>query len=314
MHWPAPILTDSGGFQVFSLGELRKLTEEGVRFRSPVNGDAGVPDARRSRSRCRRALGCRHRDGVRRMHAVPGRARPVARESMELSLRWAARSRAAFDARGNPNALFGIVQGGMCTAAARARRSQRSRGIGFDGYAIGGLAVGEPAGERSRVLDALAPRLPADRPALPDGRRDAGRHRRGRRARHRHVRLRDADAERAQRPPVHARAASCASATRRTSDDLGRSTPGCGCYACRNYTRAYLRHLDRCNEILGARLNTIHNLHYYLGLMRRIRTAIEAGPVRRLPCDVLPGRRGSRRVVERSSQDASGIIRRLFLP
>ena len=161
MHWPAPILTDSGGFQVFSLADLRKLDEEGVRFRSPVNGDPVFLSPEVSIDVQTRL----DSDVVMVFdECTPYPASEnVARESMELSCRWAARSRTAFDARGNPNALFGIVQGGIHLPLREASLAALVR-IGFDGYAIGGLAVGEPAEERNRVLDALAPALPADRP------------------------------------------------------------------------------------------------------------------------------------------------------
>jgi queuine tRNA-ribosyltransferase len=196
-----------------------------------------------------------------------------ARRSMELSMRWARRSRDAFGALGNPNALFGIVQGGT-HAGLRLESAAALREIGFDGYAVGGLAVGEPAEERNGVLDVLEPALPGDRPrylmgvGTPSDIVEAVR--RGidmfdcvmptRNARNGHlftsqgvVKIRNA---------AH-------------QGDTGPLDPECACYTCRNYSRAYLRHLDRCNEILGARLGTIHNLHYYLDLMRRIRAAIE---------------------------------------
>jgi queuine tRNA-ribosyltransferase len=273
MHWDGPILTDSGGFQVFSLATLRKITEEGVSFRSPINGDAVMLTPERS-IQVQRDLGSDIVMIFDECTPYPA-TEDEARRSMELSLRWAARSRAEFDRRENPHALFGIVQGGMYESL-RHSSAAGLRSIGFDGYAIGGLAVGEPKAERERVLEAIEPALPADRPrylmgvGTPEDLVEAVR--RGidmfdcvmptRNARNGHlftstgvVRIRNAQYEM----------------------DTGPVDPACGCYTCANYTRAYLRHLDRCNEILGARLGTIHNLHFYLDLMRQIREAIAAG-------------------------------------
>jgi len=270
MHWERPILTDSGGFQVFSLGAMRKITEQGVHFRSPVNGSPIFMGPEES-MQVQRELGS---DIV--MIFDECTPYPVAEngaaQSMELSLRWAQRSREAHG--DNPAALFGIIQGGVYSGL-RARSLERLADIGFDGYAIGGLSVGEPPEDRWRILDFLASRLPAGKPhylmgvgtpedivaAVARGidmfdcvmpTRNA---RNGHLFTHRGVvRIRNA---------VHAR-------------DTGPLDPLCDCYTCRNYSRAYLRHLSRCNEILGARLNTIHNLYYYQSLMRDIRSAIEA--------------------------------------
>jgi queuine tRNA-ribosyltransferase len=271
MHWQRPILTDSGGFQVYSLGEMRKITEEGVHFRSPVDGARVFMGPEESMD-IQRALGSDVVMIFDECTPYPATERE-ARESMELSLRWAGRSRAAH--AGNPNAQFGIVQGGVFTDLRQASL-EGLQAIGFDGYAVGGLSVGEPAGDRWRVLDFLAERLPADHPrylmgvGTPEDIVEAVR--RGidmfdcvmptRNARNGHlfthsgvVRIRNA---------VH-------------EGDTRRLDEACDCYTCRNYSRAYLRHLFRCNEILGARLNTIHNLAYYQGLMGDIRAAIEAG-------------------------------------
>ena len=271
IHWQRPILTDSGGFQVYSLGEMRKISEQGVQFRSPVDG-ARVFMGPEESMQIQRELGS---DIVMIFdECTPYPATAVeARLSMELSLRWAQRSHAAH--AGNPNALFGIVQGGVFEEL-RARSLDGLRQIGFDGYAVGGLSVGEPPEDRWRVLDFLAERLPADRPHYLMG---VGRPediveavRRGidmfdcvmptRNARNGHlfthagvVRIRNA---------VH-------------ESDTAPLDPDCDCYTCRHYSRAYLRHLFRCNEILGARLNSIHNLHYYQTHMRDIRAAIQAG-------------------------------------
>ena len=288
MHWDGPILTDSGGFQVWSLAELRKLDEDGVRFRSPVNGDPVFLSPEVS-MRVQTDLDS---DVVMAFDECPPypATEAEARRSMELSMRWARRSRDAFDGLGNPNALFGIVQGGTHLPL-RLESLEKLRAIGFDGYAVGGLAVGEPAEERNAVLDALEPGLPPDRPRYLMG---VGTPAdivaavlRGvdmfdcvmptRNARNGHlftrqgvVRIRNA---------VH-------------QDDTGPLDPACSCYTCRHYSRAYLRHLDRCNEILGARLNTVHNLHYYLDLMRRVRAAIERGEYQRFAAGFLAGPEG----------------------
>ena len=272
MHWEKPILTDSGGFQVFSLATLRKITEAGVSFRSPIDGDPVMLTPERS-IQVQRDLDSDIVMIFDECTPFPA-TEPEARTSMELSLRWAARSRAEFDRLENPHALFGIVQGGMYEAL-RAESIHGLAEIGFDGYAIGGLAVGEPKEERERVIDALEPLLPAQRPRYLMG---VGTPHdlvaavsRGidmfdcvmptRNARNGHlftangiVRIRNARYE-ADTQPLDAE---------------------CTCYTCAHYSRAYLRHLDRCNEILGARLCTIHNLHYYQVLMRGMRDAIEA--------------------------------------
>jgi queuine tRNA-ribosyltransferase len=273
MHWDKPILTDSGGFQVFSLAEMRKITEEGATFKSPLNGDLVHLSPERS-MQVQRDLDA---DIVMIFdECTPYPATEVeARQSMELSLRWAARSRAEFDRLENPHALFGILQGGMHMPLRLASLEGLTK-IGFHGYAIGGLAVGEPKEERERILDELNPHLPADRPrylmgvGTPDDLIDAVQ--RGidmfdcvmptRNARNGHlftsngvVKIRNAQYERDTRP----------------------LDENCTCYTCRHYSRAYLKHLDRCTEILGARLNSIHNLHFYQVLMLGMRTAIEQG-------------------------------------
>jgi queuine tRNA-ribosyltransferase len=271
MHWRRPILTDSGGFQVYSLGEMRQITEQGVHFRSPVDG-AKVFMGPEESMHIQRALGSDIVMIFDECTPFPASERE-ARESMELSLRWAARSKAAH--AGNTHALFGIVQGGVF-AELRARSLGGLMDIGFDGYAVGGLSVGEPPADRWRVLDFLSERLPEDRPrylmgvGTPEDIVEAVR--RGidmfdcvmptRNARNGHLFTHDG--------VVRIRNARHASDTAPLDAD-------CNCYTCANYSRAYLRHLFRCNEILGARLNTIHNLHYYQGLMRGIRAAVEAG-------------------------------------
>jgi queuine tRNA-ribosyltransferase len=271
MNWHGPILTDSGGFQVFSLGELRRITEQGVHFRSPINGDPVFLGPEESMA-VQGALGA---DVVMIFdECTPYPAdRALAESSMQLSLRWAARSRAAHgDA---PAALFGIVQGGMYPDLRRASFEGLAQ-IGFDGYAIGGLSVGEPHEERLRVLDALQPVLPADRPrylmgvGTPEDIVDAV--------------LRGVDMFDCVLPTRNARNAHIFTSqgvlrlrNARFRDDITPLDPGCDCYTCRNYSRAYLHHLDKCNEILGAHLNTVHNLRYYQRLMAGLREAIEAG-------------------------------------
>ena len=288
MHWPGPILTDSGGFQVWSLAELRKLDETGVRFRSPVNGDPVFLSPEVS-MRVQAALDSDVVMAFDECTPYPA-TEAVARRSMELSMRWARRSRDEFDRLGNPNALFGIVQGGTHLPL-RLESIEALKSIGFDGYAIGGLAVGEPAAERNAVLDALEPHLPSDRPRYLMGV--------GTPADIVAAVLRGVDMFDCVMPTRNARNGHLFTSqgvvkirNAAHQADTGPLDPACPCYTCRNYTRAYLRHLDRCNEILGARLNTIHNLAYYLGLMTRIRTAIEAGRYPEFAAEFLAGPEG----------------------
>jgi len=268
MHWEGPILTDSGGFQVFSLAAIRKITEAGVKFQSPVDGGMVFLGPEESMA-VQRALGS---DIVMIFdECTPYPATETeARHSMELSLRWARRSKTAHG--DHPAALFGIVQGGMYPHLRHASIAGL-REIGFDGYAIGGLAVGEPLAERLAMLDCTAPLLPEDAPRYlmgvgkPEDLVEAVR--RGidlfdcvlptRNARNGHLFTHHGD--------IRIRNSQYRADTRPLDDT-------CGCYTCQHYSRAYLRHLDRCNEILGARLNTIHNLHYYQDLMRQLRAAI----------------------------------------
>ena len=270
MHWDGPILTDSGGFQVFSLGDLRKITEDGVTFKSPINGEKVFLGPEESMA-VQRALGA---DIVMIFdECTPYPATEAEAEfSMELSLRWAKRSKTAHG--DNSSALFGIVQGGMYDHL-RQRSLEGLVDIGFDGYAIGGLSVGEPAEERHKVLDFLSDKMPTDRPRYLMG---VGKPEdiveavlRGidmfdcvmptRNARNGHLFTRDG--------VVKIRNA-------RHKSDESPLDAECDCYTCKNYSRAYLHHLDKCNEILGARLNTIHNLHYYQDLMKGLRAAIES--------------------------------------
>ncbi len=269
MHWERPILTDSGGFQVFSLGDLRKITEEGVTFRSPINGDRVFMGPEESMA-VQRALGSDIVMVFDECTPYPA-SEAEARASMELSLRWARRSR---DAHGDSaSALFGIVQGGMYPDLRRYSLDGLME-IGFDGYAIGGLSVGEPKDERERVLDHLVGHIPADRPrylmgvGTPEDIVEAVR---------RGVDMFDCvmPTRNARNGFLFTRQGLIRIRNARYNDDTRPLDEHCGCYTCRNYSRAYLRHLDRCKEILGARLNTIHNLHYYQTLMRELREAIE---------------------------------------
>jgi queuine tRNA-ribosyltransferase len=273
MHWDGPILTDSGGFQVFSLAELRKLTEAGVEFRSPVNGDRVFLSPETSME-VQTALDS---DVVMAFDECPPypATEAEARRSMELSMRWARRSRDAFVALANRNALFGIVQGGTWQNLRR-ESVDRLTDIGFDGYAVGGLAVGEPAAERNAVLEALEPQLPQDRPRYLMG---VGTPTDIVQAVARGIDMFDCVMPTRNARNGHLFTSRGVVKVRNAGhqSDTSPLDPDCSCYTCRHYSRAYLRHLDRCNEILGARLNTIHNLHYYLSLMARIRAAIEAG-------------------------------------
>jgi queuine tRNA-ribosyltransferase len=271
MQWPGPILTDSGGFQVWSLGELRKISEEGVTFASPVNGDKVFLSPERSMA-VQRNLGADIVMVFDECTAYPA-TEAQARASMELSLRWAHRSRAAHT--DNPAALFGIVQGGM-HANLRTASLAGLIDIGFDGYAIGGLSVGEPKAEMLAVLESLTPSMPGRHPRYLMGVGTP-------------ADLVDAvcagiDMFDCVLPTRNARnghyftslgVLKIRNARHRTSTQP--LDAQCDCYTCQTFCRAYLHHLDRCGEILASVLGTIHNLHYYQNLMRRLRSAIEAG-------------------------------------
>ncbi|MCX8017901.1 MAG: tRNA guanosine(34) transglycosylase Tgt [Rhodocyclaceae bacterium] len=274
--WPAPILTDSGGFQVWSLGELRKISEEGVKFSSPIDGSRLFLTPEIS-MQIQHALNSDIVMIFDECTPYPAELKQAA-DSMRLSLRWARRSRSEHDRLGNANALFGIVQGGMYETL----RDESLAGlneIGFDGMAIGGLSVGEPKEDFARILTHTAPRLPADKPrylmgvgtpedivfavgqgidmfdcVLPT-----------RNARNGHLFTRFGDIR--IKNAIH-------------KNDPRPLDETCACYCCRNFSRAYLHHLFRCGEILGARLNTIHNLFYYQTLLRELREAIAAGRFR----------------------------------
>ncbi len=289
MHWQHPILTDSGGFQVFSLKSLRKITEEGVRFRSPVDGaevrltpEDSMDVQLQLRSDVAMAL-----DDCTPYPATEAQAR----ESMERSMRWAARSHAHYyrGAAQPPGGLFGIVQGGMHSPLRLASLESLLK-LDFPGLAVGGLAVGEPEEERLRILESLVPHMPQDRPRYLMG---VGRPEDIVAAVSRGIDMFDC-----VMPTRHARNGHLFTSTgviniRNSAHqaDLGPVDPTCSCYTCRHYSRAYLRHLDRCNEILGARLNTLHNLHFYLQLMAAIRAAIAAGGFSAWAAAYLTGRR-----------------------
>ena len=278
MNWHGPILTDSGGFQVFSLAAMRKLSEEGVTFQSPVNGDTVFLTPERSMD-VQHELNSDVTMIFDECTPYPA-SESVAHESMELSLRWAARSRVRFDElkEAEPDrgeALFGIVQGGMF-GELREASLHGLTAIGFDGYAIGGLAVGEPEDERLAVLDALLPKMPIDAPRYLMGV--------GTPVDIAEAVLRGVDMFDCVIPTRHARNGQLFTSRgnvkfrhARYADDTSPPDPDCDCYTCRNYSLAYLRHLEKCGEILGPRLATMHNLHYYQNLMKNIRRAIVAG-------------------------------------
>ncbi|WP_018411671.1 tRNA guanosine(34) transglycosylase Tgt [Methyloversatilis thermotolerans] len=273
MGWERPILTDSGGFQVFSLGALRKISEEGVRFASPINGDR---------------LMLTPEESMRIQHDLDSDVVMIfdectpypadhaqAAESMRLSLRWARRSRDAHDRLGNTNALFAIVQGGMHEDL-RDESLAGLEDIGFDGYAIGGLSVGEPKEDMQRILAHTAPKLPASAPhylmgvGTPEDIVHAIAH---------GIDMFDCvmPTRNARNGWLFTRYGDIKLKNARYKEDTGPVDPSCECPTCTRYTRAYLHHLHRCNEMLGARLNTLHNLHFYQQFTREAREAIEAG-------------------------------------
>ncbi len=287
MNWPGPILTDSGGFQVFSLAKLRTLTEEGVRFQSPVNGDTVFMTPETS-VQVQHELNADVTMIFDECTSYPV-SESEAASSMRLSLRWAARSRRRFDELKNDEpdrgeALFGIVQGGTYDGL-REESLAGLTDIGFDGYAIGGLAVGESEQERQAVLDGLVACMPADAPrylmgvGLPVDIAEAVAH--------------GVDMFDCVIPTRHARNGQLFTSHgtvkfrhARYADETAPPDRDCACYTCRHYSLAYLRHLEKCGEILGPRLATIHNIHYYQKLMRDLRTAIASGDLPRLVADL----------------------------
>ena len=271
MNWQGPILTDSGGFQVFSLGELRKITEKVVTFRSPVNGDKVFLGPEES-MQVQRDLGSDIVMIFDECTPYPA-TQKQAETSMQLSLRWAERSKVAHG--DNPSALFGIVQGGMYPEL-RDISLKGLTDIGFDGFAIGGLSVGESKQEMKMILDNLTGKMPEDKPRYlmgvgkPEDLVESVR--------------RGIDMFDCVMPTRNARNGHLFTRTGivrlRNSPNKKNSGPiddACGCYTCRNYSRAYLHHLDKCGEMFGAELATIHNLHYYQDLMQGLRNAIETG-------------------------------------
>lgn len=271
MHWDKPILTDSGGFQVFSLAEMRKISEEGVQFQSPVDGSRHLMTPESS-MQVQRDLGS---DIVMIFdECTPYPATyDEARESMQRSVRWAARSKTAHE--GNVSALFGIVQGGMYNDL-RLESAQQLMDIGFDGYAVGGLSVGEPKDERDAVLEATTPVLPKDKPRYLMG---VGKPEDIVEGVRRGIDMFDCviPTRNARNGFIFTRYGTLKIRNAKHQHDTSPIDEQCGCYTCQNYSRSYLRHLDKCGEILGARLNTIHNLYYYQELMQGIRAALDEG-------------------------------------
>ena len=269
MHWQKPILTDSGGFQVYSLAKMRKITEKGVLFNSPVDGRK-IELTPEYSMQIQKELGSDIVMIFDECTPYPA-TEQEAMESMQLSLRWAARCKTAHE--GNASALFGIVQGGMYEAL-RHESAEVLTGLDFNGYAIGGLSVGEPMEERNQVLDFTVPKLPNEKPRYLMG---VGRPEDIIEAVKRGIDMFDCVI-----PTRHARTGFLYTSkgivkirNSRYQDDTRPLDENCQCYTCQNYSRSYLRHLDKCGEILGVRLSTIHNLFYYQQLMRDIRTAIE---------------------------------------
>ena len=271
MGWERPILTDSGGFQVFSLGPLRKVSEEGVAFQSPVNGDRLFLTPEEA-MRIQRVLNSDIAMAFDECTAYPA-TRDEAAGSMRLSMRWAKRSRDAF--QGSANAIFGIVQGGMYEDL-RDQSTAELAAIGFDGYALGGVSVGEPKEDMRRIVEHCAPRLPAEAPRYLMGvgtPEDIV-----------HAVANGIDLFDCVMPTRNARNGWLFTSrgdvkirNARHREDPEPLDPTCTCYTCRRFSRAYLHHLDRAGEMLGPRLNTLHNLHYYLSLMAQLREAIAAG-------------------------------------
>ena len=270
MRWQKPILTDSGGFQVFSLGALRKISEQGVTFKSPINGGKIFMGPEES-MQVQRDLGSDLVMIFDECTPYPATYQEAA-DSMRLSLRWAERSKRAHE--GNPAALFGIVQGGMFPQL----RQESINGlttIGFDGYAIGGLSVGEPKAEMLATLDAIHRSMPVDKPrylmgvGTPEDLVEGVR---------RGIDMFDCvmPTRNARNGHLFTRYGVIKIRNNQYQSDTLPLDETCTCYTCRNYSRSYLKHLDKCKEMLGSRLNTIHNLHYYLELMQGLRSAIES--------------------------------------
>ena len=276
--WNKPLLTDSGGFQVFSLGEMRKISEEGVKFSSPINGDRLFLSPEIS-MQIQRVL---NSDVVMQFdectpYEIEGRpaTREEAGKSMRMSLRWAKRSLDEFNREENPNALFGIVQGGMFEEL-RDESLAGLNDLGFHGLAIGGLSVGEPKEDMQRILAHTGPQLPAHKPrylmgvGTPEDLVDGVAH---------GIDMFDCvmPTRNARNGWLFTRFGDIKIKNARHKNEQIPLDETCTCYTCQNFSRAYLHHLHRCGEILGAQLNTIHNLHFYLQLMDDMRSAIETG-------------------------------------
>ncbi|QPT39592.1 Queuine tRNA-ribosyltransferase [Oligella ureolytica] len=277
MQWQKPILTDSGGFQVFSLSNLRsKLTEEGVRFSSPLNGEKLFLDPEES-MRIQTVLNSDIAMVLDECTPYEIDGRPATHEeaarSMRLSLRWAKRSKTAFTELENPNALFGIVQGGMFEDL-RQESLEGLVDIGFHGYAIGGLSVGEPKEDMVRILEHIAHKLPDNAPRYLMG---VGTPEDLVYAVSQGVDMFDCvmPTRNARNGWLFTRFGDIKIRNARYKDDTKPLDPSCTCHSCQHFSRAYLHHLHRANEITGARLNTLHNLHYYLTLMEEMRNALE---------------------------------------
>jgi queuine tRNA-ribosyltransferase len=284
MGWERPILTDSGGFQVFSLGALRKISEEGVRFASPINGDALFLTPEES-MRIQQVLDSDIAMVFDECTPFPA-SLDEANASMQLSMRWAERSKRAWV---SANALFGIIQGGMHETL-RDESLERLTAIGFDGYAVGGLSVGEPLEDRARIVAHLVPRMPAGKPRYLMGMGtpedivagvSAG------------IDMFDCvlPTRNARNGWLFTRFGDIKIRNARYRDDTAPLDERCGCYTCRRFTRAYLYHLQKANEILGARLNTLHNLHYYQELMADLRQAIASGKLQATARGILEHRK-----------------------
>jgi queuine tRNA-ribosyltransferase len=286
MAWNAPILTDSGGFQVFSLGDLRKISENGVEFASPLNGDRLLLTPEES-MRIQQVLNSDIAMVFDECTSYPATEAEAA-QSMRLSMRWAQRCKRGFQ---SANLLFGIVQGGMYETL-RDESLEALTDIQFDGYAIGGLSVGEPKEDRARIVAHSVPRMPADKPRYLMGMGTpediveavaAG------------IDMFDCvlPTRNARNGWLYTRFGDVKIRNARHRDDARPLDERCSCYACRHFTRAYLHHLQKTNEILGARLNTLHNLHYYQELMRDLRMAIEQGVLLQKTKELLEERRGA---------------------
>ncbi len=278
MQWFAPILTDSGGFQVFSLQGMRKISEEGVKFASPIDGARlflTPEESMRIQTALNSDIAMVFDECTPYMIKDKPATTDEAARSMRMSLRWARRSREAFDALENPNALFGIVQGGMFEAL-RDESLAGLEDIGFQGYAIGGLSVGEPKEDMLRILKHVAPKLPANTPRylmgvgtpedLVDGVAQG-------------IDMFDCvmPTRNARNGWLFTRFGDVKIRNAKYRDDTQPLDPSCSCHTCANFSLSYLHHLQRSNEITGSRLNTLHNLHFYLTIMQEMREAIAAG-------------------------------------